>query len=120
MVTTAPHETVKDAGSGYLLDGTTIVHWSYWVPFAGVRYYAYRTHPPSVQGAEAATMNQQASMPRPGEQGTQPCHHRWDIQPPNGPMSEGTCQNCGEVREFKNSPREQVWRRFFPAQRKLR
>lgn len=48
-------------------------------------------------------MNQPS--PRPpatNEQGTPECCHRWDIKPANGPSSQGTCQNCGEVRKFKN------------------
>jgi hypothetical protein len=31
------------------------------------------------------------------------CCHHWIIQPALGPVSEGTCQKCGEVKEFKNS-----------------
>ena len=31
------------------------------------------------------------------------CCHHWVIQPAVGPVSEGECQNCGEIREFKNS-----------------
>jgi hypothetical protein len=31
------------------------------------------------------------------------CCHHWIIQPALGPISEGMCQKCGEVREFKNS-----------------
>ena len=31
------------------------------------------------------------------------CCHHWIIQPAVGPVSEGSCQKCGEVREFKNS-----------------
>ena len=31
------------------------------------------------------------------------CCHHWIIQPAVGPVSEGTCQKCGEVKEFKNS-----------------
>jgi hypothetical protein len=31
------------------------------------------------------------------------CCHHWNIQPAVGPVSEGTCQKCGEVKEFKNS-----------------
>ena len=31
------------------------------------------------------------------------CCHHWVIQPAVGPVSEGACQKCGEVREFKNS-----------------
>ncbi len=36
------------------------------------------------------------------EQANTCCHH-WIIQPAVGPVSEGSCQNCGEVKEFKNS-----------------
>jgi hypothetical protein len=31
------------------------------------------------------------------------CCHHWIIQSAVGPVSEGSCQICGEVREFKNS-----------------
>jgi hypothetical protein len=31
------------------------------------------------------------------------CCHHWIIQPAIGPVSDGMCQKCGEVREFKNS-----------------
>ena len=31
------------------------------------------------------------------------CAHHWVINRPNGPMSEGVCQRCGEIREFTNS-----------------
>ena len=31
------------------------------------------------------------------------CAHHWVIEPPNGPVSEGLCQRCGERREFTNS-----------------
>ncbi len=31
------------------------------------------------------------------------CLHHWVIEPPNGPLSQGKCQICQEVREFKNS-----------------
>ena len=31
------------------------------------------------------------------------CAHHWLIDRPNGPLSEGVCQRCGERREFMNS-----------------
>ena len=34
------------------------------------------------------------------------CCHHWVIQPANGPVSRGECQNCGEEREFRNSVEE--------------
>ncbi len=30
------------------------------------------------------------------------CAHYWIIEPANGPVSQGQCQNCLEVRDFKN------------------
>ena len=42
------------------------------------------------------------SLDQETEQANICCHH-WIIQPAVGPVSEGSCQNCGEVREFKNS-----------------
>jgi hypothetical protein len=32
-----------------------------------------------------------------------PCLHYWVIEPPNGPLSQGVCRVCQEIREFKNS-----------------
>ena len=37
------------------------------------------------------------------------CSHYWLIESPNGPTSTGECQNCGEVREFKNSIQITSW-----------
>ena len=31
------------------------------------------------------------------------CAHHWVIDRPNGPLSVGVCQRCGERREFSNS-----------------
>jgi hypothetical protein len=33
-----------------------------------------------------------------------PCdrNHYWVIDPPNGPISIGTCKKCGEKKEFSN------------------
>ena len=31
------------------------------------------------------------------------CCHHWVIQPADGPVSLGVCQNCFDAREFKNS-----------------
>ena len=30
------------------------------------------------------------------------CAHYWVIEPANGPVSQGTCQHCLEVRVFKH------------------
>jgi hypothetical protein len=37
------------------------------------------------------------------EQDAPACLHHWIIEPPQGPLSQGICQVCQEVREFKNS-----------------
>ncbi len=34
---------------------------------------------------------------------TAQCAHHWIIETPNGPISKGKCQLCGEEREFNNS-----------------
>ncbi|MCH8282764.1 MAG: hypothetical protein J4N89_07210 [Chloroflexi bacterium] len=31
------------------------------------------------------------------------CRHHWIIEAANGPISQGECQNCHEIREFSNS-----------------
>ena len=31
-----------------------------------------------------------------------PCAHYWVIEPANGPVSQGVCQFCLEVKGFKN------------------
>ena len=36
-------------------------------------------------------------------QDDQACHHHWVIEPAHGLLSQGECQMCHEVREFKNS-----------------
>ena len=40
---------------------------------------------------------------------TAACAHHWVIESPNGPLSEGVCQRCGERREFSNSVDSQPW-----------
>ena len=37
------------------------------------------------------------------------CQHHWDIPPANGPVSLGICQNCGAIKEFKNSVEALAW-----------
>ena len=38
------------------------------------------------------------------------CAHHWVIDTPSGPVSQGTCNMCGEVREFNNSTETGIWR----------
>jgi len=37
------------------------------------------------------------------------CRHHWVIQPADGPASNGSCQVCGETREFKNYVESATW-----------
>ncbi len=37
------------------------------------------------------------------------CQHHWVIQPADGPVSNGSCQVCGEDREFKNYVESATW-----------
>ena len=37
------------------------------------------------------------------------CRHHWVIQPADGPVSNGLCQVCGEIREFKNYVESATW-----------
>ncbi len=36
------------------------------------------------------------------------CIHYWLIDPPDGPVSQGTCRTCGEQREFTNSLESEI------------
>ena len=40
---------------------------------------------------------------------TATCCHHWAIQPATGPVSQGVCRLCGEVREFKNYVEAATW-----------
>ena len=44
-----------------------------------------------------------------GVQEPDQCRHHWVIQPATGPVSQGVCQACGEVREFKNYVESASW-----------
>ena len=37
------------------------------------------------------------------------CAHHWVIERPDGPLSDGVCQQCGECREFSNSVDSPSW-----------
>ena len=37
------------------------------------------------------------------ERPTPECRHHWIIEAATGPISQGECQNCHEIREFSNS-----------------
>ncbi len=46
---------------------------------------------------------------KPAENSVATCRHHWVIQPADGPVSNGSCQNCGETREFKNYVESATW-----------
>lgn len=46
------------------------------------------------------------------------CEHFWQIDAPNGPISEGTCSKCKQTREFQNSIQTSGWDRGNSAARK--
>ena len=57
-------------------------------------------------------MVQQVSRPASGEKEaevTTTCRHHWIIEVPVGPVSRGVCQQCSEVREFKNYIESAPW-----------
>ena len=55
-------------------------------------------------------MAQQESPPSTAQNTeTAVCCHNWAIQPATGPLSEGVCRICGEVREFKNYVEAATW-----------
>ena len=55
-------------------------------------------------------MVQQASRPISAQTGaTAMCRHHWIIEEPVGPVSRGVCQECSEVREFKNYIESAPW-----------
>ena len=37
------------------------------------------------------------------------CRHHWIIEAPVGPLSDGACRRCGEVRKFKNYIEDTSW-----------
>lgn len=55
-------------------------------------------------------MTQQESTPAETQETAEPtCCHHWTIQPATGPVSQGVCKLCGEVREFKNYVEAATW-----------
>lgn len=63
-------------------------------------------------------MAQHTSIPPPAEvESATQCPHYWVIQPATGPLSQGICQSCGEVREFKNYVEAATWGESKAAKR---
>ena len=42
------------------------------------------------------------------------CSHHWIIEPPEGPMSQGMCRLCSEIREFRNFLEDAPWKEDWP------
>ena len=62
--------------------------------------YAVREIEMVVEEVEAVAA--EASVESPNMANKPMCAHYWIIEPANGPVSQGQCQNCLEVRDFKN------------------
>ena len=55
-------------------------------------------------------MTQNITIPAPAPVEDEPqCRHNWQIQPASGPESQGICQSCGEIRDFKNYVEGASW-----------
>ncbi|MDA1129766.1 MAG: helix-turn-helix transcriptional regulator [Chloroflexi bacterium] len=68
------------------------------VPLKTVQDWVYR-------GVEPSAENQD----RIAKYITSHCAHYWVIAVPNGPISEGVCQRCGNLGEFQNSAPDIRW-----------
>ena len=62
--------------------------------------YAVRKIEKVVEEAEAIAV--EASVESLNIANSPVCAHHWIIESANGPVSQGQCQNCLEVRGFKN------------------
>ena len=61
-------------------------------------------------------LSPQEPLPAGQGQSVPTCRHHWVIEPAIGRVSQGQCQNCGEVREFQNFLEGFRW---TPAQSRL-
>ena len=52
---------------------------------------------------------QESTTPAANDAGVAACCHHWTIQPATGPVSQGVCKLCGEIREFKNYVEAATW-----------
>ena len=52
---------------------------------------------------------QEPTPPATTDSDAEACRHHWAIQPATGPISQGVCRLCGEVREFKNYVEAATW-----------
>ena len=59
--------------------------------------------------AQRTTITPEPEIEESGVATTPVCRHHWVIQPADGPVSNGSCQVCGETREFKNYVESATW-----------
>ena len=64
----------------------------------------------TIQTAEAEAIDvENTAVETTAVETTPGCCHHWVIQPADGPVSNGSCQVCGETREFKNYVESATW-----------
>lgn len=59
--------------------------------------------------AQRTTITPETTEENNDEEVVSTCRHHWVIQPADGPVSNGLCQVCGEIREFKNYVESATW-----------
>jgi len=59
--------------------------------------------------AQRATIAPEPEIENETAEAVEVCRHHWVIQPADGPVSNGACQVCGEIREFKNYVESATW-----------
>ena len=59
--------------------------------------------------AQSTNILNTPEVENPAAETTGGCCHHWVIQPAEGPISNGSCQVCGESREFKNYVESATW-----------
>ena len=74
------------------------------VPIKTVQDWVYRGVKPSAENRELLT-----------DYVISRCAHHWIIAVPNGPVSDGVCQRCGDHRDFHNSISDYRWPANAPA-----
>jgi hypothetical protein len=63
----------------------------------------------AVKTPEAEKVDEQVEADAIADESVDTCCHHWVIQPADGPSSNGSCQVCGEIREFKNYVESATW-----------
>ena len=66
---------------------------------------------PEITTASDVEDTVKATIENKDEPAVSTCRHHWVIQPADGPVSNGSCQVCGETRDFKNYVESATWGR---------